>query len=111
MGSVNNPPAGISTFTELAGAAHSTAGVSGGWADLDLSAELPVGVVAVEIMMYNATAGNFVGVRKTGSALNRYVVSGQTVYVSDTVLVDANRKIQIYDGAVANSYKVWGYWK
>jgi len=96
------------TYTELAPVEITDHINSGEWRDIDLSGSIAAGADYAEIVVYNLAEGNG-GVRKNGSALNRYLgkVGGFTM----TVELDANRIVEWYAYSTTNIYiYLVGYW-
>ena len=98
------------TFVELVPLSVSKAQSSAAtWEDWDLSASVPAGAHAVEVLIYHAT-DTTAGVRQNGSAATRVIgnPAGWTVF---TTLLDANRVIEtIHDTTGSTRFWVTGYW-
>ena len=96
------------TYTELAPVELTDHINSGEWRDIDLSGSIAAGADYAEIVVYNLAAGNG-GVRKNGSALNRYL--GKTGGFTMTVELDAGRIVEWYAYSTTNIYiYLVGYW-
>ncbi len=87
--------------------------VSGAWQDWDMTALIPVGTLAVEIVCANLGSSQTIGVRREGSALARVRGLPQNVPMTLTTPVYANRKVQVfaqlrdYDAV----FNLSGYWR
>jgi len=81
------------------------------WEDWSLSAQIPAGALYAEITMYGSAAANIVGVRKNGSAINRYYqgMPANQMMGHMTVELDADRIVERY-GKDADRFTVVGYW-
>jgi len=102
---LNNPSPAIE-YTEAFSVVHNNAGV-GAWEDWDISALIPPGCRTVDILCSIAAGGPTVGVRTNGSALNRYVKTGDSIIF--TVKPDLSRIIDIYSNLALTNFQVVGY--
>lgn len=110
---INKPLA----FTELVGGEAHQVGINDTWGAWDLSAIIGVGAKSALVdIFYKLSATNNVGVRKNGSALNRWLsmkASAGTEHHHTAVLteVDANRVIECYGKTGASvTFSILGYW-
>ncbi len=107
----------MKSFTELDGSVSTTAffqgATDGVWIDWDLSGTLPVGTVAVDIMISKLVATDDVGARTNGSALARDIPALKLQVVIVAVEVAADRIIEIMSNDVSDSdtFSVMGYWQ
>lgn len=83
------------------------------WTDWDLSSYIPAGAKYAVIQIY-CRASDSVGVRKNGSALNRYIEMQLITTLNITVELDANRIVETKTSINNVNYigfSVWGYWE
>lgn len=99
------------TYAEIAYGGSGVGGSTSSWIDWDISAAIPAGALYAEISMRNRDAAEYLaGVRKDGSALDRYQ------YVSDdsqnTMLVEVgtSRIIERYSSHANVNFSIFGYW-
>lgn len=101
-------------FTEAySPSAGYSAGGSSAFEDWDISAIVPAGTKAVEVSMTNKTGSAInMGVRKNGSALNRYpAVPGNISSVVMICEVGSDLIIEVFTGDHTNSnFVITGYW-
>lgn len=87
-----------------------TPGSAGSWQDVDLSALIPSGAVAVGLLFVNTAAGtNAVGARKNGSTDNRNATLSGTAWTAFHVGVDGSRIVEVYVGHATN-VDVYLFW-
>ena len=113
-------PAGGLLFTELEGDEDKYVTTTGTWEDWNLSSIVPAGAKVIEVFVMNGSSSNYrVGVRKNGSALNRFLAANtdptKNYFEPEqlvTVLseVDANRVLEIYATGTAIRFAIKGYW-
>jgi len=113
-------PAGGYSYTELFSSQHVATLAASGWQDWSLTAIIPEGTIAVEVLMemidpYTATEA---GVRKNGSSLDRkwQIIYGTTAGDTGASVVQcevaSDRIIEVYDylGNGDVGYRIIGYW-
>ncbi len=110
------PAGGGATYTGLDGSVTTTAAGEGGgdgaWVDWDLSGTLPVGTIAVDIIIFKLIATDSVGVRTNGSALAREfeTLNSQQLVLTVDVAADRIIEIQSDDVSDADTFSLIGYW-
>jgi len=110
---ISNPGVAL-RYIELEGLAVKTVAIADAWEDWDLSALVPVGTFAVEIMGHCSTNGQSIGARENGSAQDRihYAWDGGAVltFMVATVKVPASRIIEVRNFTLTDQFKLMGYW-
>jgi len=107
---------GISSYTELDGSVVTTADAlgagDGAWIDWDLSATLPMGTVAADILIQKLIATDDVGVRRNGSGLARTTNTLKSQALTITAEVGADRILEIMSADVSDldTFALMGYW-
>lgn len=104
-------------FHETLLAAHNVSSIDT-WEDYDLSALVPAGTAAVEVLMREGTSNpcSICGCRRNGSsnALNLFRSGRAYTYIpvgrTQIVECDVNRVIECYADAVSVNFYVIGYW-
>ena len=85
----------------------------GAWTPWDLSAIIPTGAKAVEVVALGEGFAQ-VGVRPSGSTINRFVgIGAEGILLSTSIHCEVgnNRTIEIYSGPVVYFFYIFGYWR
>ena len=112
MSNITVPTELLGSYTELFVATHACPAAA--WTDWDISASVPAGAVAVDVLVRINTIDDRVGLRTNGSAISRltpsatYPVGTMIVF---TVKLDSTRIIEQYNTTNGgNSFNIIGYW-
>ena len=101
-------------YIEDVSAAHGV-GTANVWEDWDISGDVPVGTVAVQLICFRSSNGHINGARADGSgADHRFgLVGGVNERFIMTCGVPATRVIEVYDDDAGKNgtFTILGYWR